>query len=80
MAKRQWNPQQGFHYVLEDPPAPAMSAEDTTWDQERREKESQKIKEGETGVENVILELKSDVKNEKQPTNYRVNVQFGSSP
>ncbi|XEV07161.1 hypothetical protein FSHL1_012448 [Fusarium sambucinum] len=80
MAKRQWNPQQGFHYVLEDPPAPAMSAEDTTWDQERREKESQKIKEGETGVDNVILELKSDVKNEKQPTNYRVNMQFGSSP
>ncbi|VTO91854.1 unnamed protein product [Fusarium graminearum] len=80
MAKRQWNPQKGFYYVLQDPPAPAMSAEDPTWDQERRDKESAKIKEGETGVDNVVLELKSDVKNEKQPTNYRVNVQFGSSP
>ncbi|RGP69562.1 acid protease [Fusarium sporotrichioides] len=80
IAKRQWNPQQGFHYVLEDPPAPGMAVEDTTWDQERREKENEKIKEGETGVDNVVLELKSDVKNEKQPTNYRVNIQFGSSP
>ncbi|KAJ4138513.1 hypothetical protein NW768_002348 [Fusarium equiseti] len=79
-AKRNWSRQKGVHYVLEDYPAPAMSVGDTTWDEERRNKESARINESETGVEFVVLELKSDVKNEKQPTNYRVNVNFGSSP
>lgn len=69
-AKRNWSPANGFHYVLEDYPAPAMSVGDTTWDEERRNKESAKINESETGVECVVLELKSDVKNERQPTNY----------
>lgn len=69
-AKRKWNPTKGVHYVLEDYPAPAMSVGDTTWDEERRDKESAKINESQTGVECVVLELKSDVKNEKQPTNY----------
>jgi len=69
-AKRYWIPTKGFYYALEDYPAPAMSVGDTTWDGERRDKESAKINESKTGVECVVLELKSDVKSEKQPTNY----------
>ena len=69
-AKRNWSLAKGFHYVLEDYPAPAMSVGNTTWDEERRNKTTAKIKESETGVECVVLELESDVKNEKQPTNY----------
>ncbi|RGP78807.1 acid protease [Fusarium longipes] len=55
-ARRQWNPQKGFHYVLQDYPAVAMKNE--------------KMQEGEQDIESFVLELKSDVRNEKKPANY----------
>lgn len=70
-AVRQWNAEDGFHFILQGPPLAGITAAGhDPWDSARIERESQRIDEGFSGVDTVVLELTSDVKNEKQPTNY----------
>ncbi|KAF4621925.1 hypothetical protein G7Y89_g14418 [Cudoniella acicularis] len=74
-AVRQWNAEEGFHWVLKDPPMSGMvRAGRSPWDNARMKLENQRVEEGDRGLDNTVLELISDVKDDNQPTNYVVQI------